>query len=128
MQLPAHLLELFTEAEGLEAVPAGAVIFAAGDAAVDMFLLLEGAVEIHINDALVSRLEGGSVFGEMALIDARERSGTAQALVASRLLRISAKQFRFLVKHVPEFAEFMLQLVSSRLRDTVSRSQAEALQ
>ncbi|MDH4021592.1 MAG: cyclic nucleotide-binding domain-containing protein [Gammaproteobacteria bacterium] len=43
-----------------------------------MFAIVGGEMEIHVN-GVVDRLKAGNIFGEMAMIDAEPRSGTAPA-------------------------------------------------
>ncbi len=50
-------------------VPAGTVIFEAGDHGEEMFGIIEGGVELRVPDGRVFELGPDDAFGEMALID-----------------------------------------------------------
>lgn len=121
MDLDTTLIELFAGSDEVESLPRGAVIFAEGDIAAEMFVLLEGEVEIVAQGTVLQTLPAGSLFGEMALIDAQPRSAGCRAASDCRLVRISAKQFNFLVQHMPAFALLTLRSVSARLRGMLGR-------
>ena len=90
------------------AVKSGEVIFRAGDAGSDLFIIEEGRVELSV--AAPSRtftLEVGDFFGERALVY-DQRDATAKALTACRLLRIDRDTFTAVVKVHPEIALMML--------------------
>jgi CRP/FNR family cyclic AMP-dependent transcriptional regulator len=62
-----------------------------------MYVVRSGNVEIERNGEVIETLSGGSIFGEMALIDGSPRSATARAKTACELAPISEKSFLFLV-------------------------------
>src|SRR5688572_11214643 len=65
---PMSVLELLRRESDVRTFPAGATIFAIGDAGDCMYVVLEGEVSIERDGKLVERCATGSVFGEMALI------------------------------------------------------------
>lgn len=95
---------------------AGATIFREGDAADCLYAVIEGEVEIQISGRVVERVGPGGVFGEMAIIDGRPRSGAALAAVDCELAAISEARFLRLVEQMPRFALQMLKVVTERLR------------
>jgi len=124
MDMDTTLTELFAGSDDIERLPRGALIFEEGDTAAEMFVLLEGEVEIVAQGRVLQRLAAGSLFGEMALIDAQPRSAGCRAATDCRLVRISAKQFNFLVQNAPAFALLTLRSVSARLRGMLDRETA----
>jgi CRP-like cAMP-binding protein len=62
-------LELFRNETDVEQFAAGETIFREGDRGDDMFVVLEGTVELSAHGQRVEVLGPGSVMGEMALID-----------------------------------------------------------
>lgn len=96
----------------------GETIFRAGDAADCMYAVIEGEVEISVDGRVVERLAPGGVFGEMALIDAKPRSGTAVAAAGgrTRLAVISERRFLRMVSQTPQFAIDVMRLLTERLR------------
>jgi CRP-like cAMP-binding protein len=99
----------------------GAVIFEEGSTGRELFVVLDGKVEIvKISDAgkipIVS-LGKGEFFGEMAVIDGSSRSATAIAATAStRVMRINHARFVYLVSQQPAFALMIMDALSRRLR------------
>lgn len=86
----AELRRLCSYAE-IHRFEAGAVVVREGDLAKDMFVLLDGEVEIvaraETEDELVlGRLRRGDCFGEMAIIDIQPRSATVRTIGAAELL------------------------------------------
>ena len=57
----------------------GQVIFSAGDAGREMFIVRTGSVDLRIGDTLLETVEQGGIFGELALVDPAPRSATAVA-------------------------------------------------
>jgi CRP/FNR family transcriptional regulator, cyclic AMP receptor protein len=94
----------------------GETIFKDGDPGDCMFVVVEGAVEIHLAGTVVERLDPGSLFGEMALIDGQVRSATAVAAADCSLAAINEKRFLRLVEITPRFALQVMQVITERLR------------
>lgn len=71
---------------------AGELILREGDLAKDMFVLLDGEVEITRDTAeglqVIGRLRRGDCFGEMALIDIQPRSASVRTLTSATLMVI----------------------------------------
>jgi CRP/FNR family transcriptional regulator, cyclic AMP receptor protein len=73
----------------------GAVVFREGDSGREMFVLLDGEMEVlkhskRKHEARVAVLGPGDWFGEMSILDVMPRSATVRAVAPSRMLRISA--------------------------------------
>jgi CRP/FNR family cyclic AMP-dependent transcriptional regulator len=81
-----------------------------------MYVVRSGNVEIERNGEVIETLSGGSIFGEMALIDGSPRSATARAKTACELAPISEKSFLFLVHETPFFAIAVMRTLAERLR------------
>ena len=92
-----------------------------------LYVLKEGRVQLYValpNDAEVtlSVVEGGSIFGEMALID--ERLGeevSARALVPSLVCTLKTEDVRQLIESNPQVGLAMVRMLSERLRDAEAR-------
>ena len=92
------------------------VIFAEGDSAVFMYIVLSGRVAISIRSKVVEMVGPGGVFGEMALVDQSARAATAKAETACSLLAINRSDFLALVRGKPAFGVSLLQALAERLR------------
>jgi CRP/FNR family transcriptional regulator, cyclic AMP receptor protein len=104
---------------------AGTIVFREGDEARDMFVLVEGELEVvkrsHRGiDARVAMLGPGDWFGEMSVVDVQPRSATVRTLAPSRLLRITSADLDALYRYdVKSYAIIVLNLareLSRRLR------------
>ena len=109
------LLKLFDQSSEVEDFKAGSVIFAAGDAAAKMYVILEGEVEIRSRDKLLEQMRPGSAFGEMALIGNHVRSATAVAATNCRLAPITERRFLFMVQQTPFFALHIMRVLAERI-------------
>jgi CRP-like cAMP-binding protein len=104
---------------------AGDIVFREGDEARDMYVVIEGEMEVlkaskRAIEARVAVLGPGDWFGEMSILDVQPRSATVRALAPSRLLKITASDLDALYRQdVKSYALFVLNLareLSRRLR------------
>jgi CRP/FNR family transcriptional regulator, cyclic AMP receptor protein len=106
---------------------AGHVIFEEGSTGRELFVVLDGQVEIaRVNGAsktVIVTLGKGEFFGEMAVIDGSSRSATAIAAApGTRVMRINHARFVYLVSQQPAFALMIMDALSKRLRVSNDRS------
>lgn len=99
-------------------VEPGQVIFAAGDAGREMFIVRTGSVDLRIGDTLLETVEQGGIFGEMALVDPAPRSATAVAGPDCTLVLLDVAAFNDLVRRVPGLALEVMRVMAGRLRRT----------
>jgi CRP/FNR family transcriptional regulator, cyclic AMP receptor protein len=97
------------------------VIFEEGSTGRELFVVLDGSVEIaRMNGAdktVIATLGKGEFFGEMAVIDGSARSATAIAAAPhTRVMRINHARFVYLVSQQPAFALMIMDALSKRLR------------
>jgi CRP/FNR family transcriptional regulator, cyclic AMP receptor protein len=118
---PGELDEL---AQGLErmSLDAGKTVFTQGDPGGEMYLVVDGGVDITVGAGAapinVAALFAGQYFGELSLFDGLPRSATATASKKTELLRLGrADLVRFIEKN-PEGAMKILAEISTRLRKT----------
>jgi CRP/FNR family transcriptional regulator, cyclic AMP receptor protein len=107
---------LFEHSHDARHVPAGTTIFSAGDPRDHMYAVVDGQVDIFVNGKHVETVEKGGIFGEMALIDAESRIGTAVAKTDARVVAVDEKRFLFLIQQTPNFALHVMRVLSDRLR------------
>ncbi|HEX3057839.1 MAG TPA: cyclic nucleotide-binding domain-containing protein [Usitatibacter sp.] len=105
---------------GVEANPrvceAGETIFREFEMGSEMYVVLEGQVELSIDGKAIEVLDLGEPFGEMALIDQAPRVATAVAKTPCKLAVISEKRFLFMVAQTPHFALQIMKVMADRLR------------
>lgn len=97
------------------------VIFEEGSVGSELFVVLDGAVEIaklaEGRKTVIVTLGKGEFFGEMAVIDGSSRSATAIAAAPqTRVMRINHARFVYLVSQQPAFALMIMDALSKRLR------------
>ena len=99
----------------------GDVIFEEGSAGRELFVVLDGRIDIvkqnGAANTIVVTLGKGEFFGEMAVIDGSARSATAvSAAPNTRVMRINHARFVYLVSQQPAFALMVMDALSKRLR------------
>ncbi len=95
---------------------AGEVLFSPGDAAEELFAVIEGEIELTVDGVAVEVAGPGSVFGEVALVDSGPRSGGAVARTEAKLARVDRRRFTFVVQEHPTFALRVMEIMAARLR------------
>jgi uncharacterized membrane protein len=104
-------------------VPPNTPLFNQGDKGNAMYLIESGRVRISIRDEdehelTLAELAQGDFFGEMSIIDGRQRSADARVLEESRLAVLSREDFLRLVRTKPDIGLEMLAALTDRLRRT----------
>jgi len=104
-------------------VAAGVALFRTGDDGDAMFLIESGRVRIAITDEdkkeiTLAELAQGDFFGEMAIIDGKQRSADAIVSEAARLAVLSRENFLRFIRNNPTVALEMLSATFGRLRRT----------
>jgi CRP-like cAMP-binding protein len=99
----------------------GEVIFEEGSTGRDLYVVLDGKVDIAKingpNKTVIVTLGKGEFFGEMAVIDGSSRSATAiSSAPQTRVMRINHARFVYLVSQQPAFALMIMDALSKRLR------------
>ncbi len=105
----------------------GETIFEEGSTGRELFVVLDGEVEIaKVNGGrktVIVTLGKGEFFGEMAVIDGSARSASAIAASAdTRVMRINHARFVYLVSQQPAFALMIMDALSKRLRVSNERT------
>jgi len=104
--------------EGYQAFRAGSLIIKKGEPGEVMYIVKEGTVEVRIGNRILDTVGPGGVGGEVALIDAGERSASVVAKTDCQLLPITEEQFVLLVGRMPYFALQVMRVLADRLRRT----------
>jgi CRP/FNR family cyclic AMP-dependent transcriptional regulator len=99
----------------------GDVIFEEGSTGRELFVVLDGRIDIvkknGASETVIVTLSKGEFFGEMAVIDGSARSATAvSAAPKTRVMRINHARFVYLVSQQPAFALMVMDALSKRLR------------
>lgn len=101
----------------------GAVIFQEGDAGDGLYVVRRGMVQISAllgqgkERRVLTRVEPGEFFGEMALLDNEPRSATASAETAASLYFLPRGKLLHLLDSTPRLAVSLVREFSLRMRD-----------
>src|SRR5262249_37705933 len=98
-------------------------LFHQGDSGDSMYLIESGLIRISIKDedgheVVLAELAQGDFFGEMALVDGKQRSADAKVIEDANLSVLERNDFLGFVRSNPDVALEMLSAVSNRLRRT----------
>jgi CRP-like cAMP-binding protein len=109
--------------------PAGTALFQEGDRGEEMYIIQSGKVKISKRirgvEKTLATLEKGEFFGEMAILNDKPRSATAETIENCEMLVIDRKTFDALIRGNVEIAVRFIKRLADRLRET--NDQMEAL-
>jgi len=104
----------------------GDIVFNEGDASTELYMVLDGEVEITLKiapqlaDTTVYKVKPHDIFGEFAFVDPKPRSATARCSMKSTLAVITKDDFEELTKKFPRiglnFYRSLVNLLSDRVR------------
>jgi len=124
-------LERLVAAGRFEPRPAGSVIFRQHDPADRLYIVLEGTVEISLDQGpqhlALTQLGPGEFFGELALIDGGTRSATVTTLTPCQLFLLDREDFLRLFTGSPPFLARLLEGLSAKVRNTTEKLFREEL-
>jgi len=115
------LLEVFKDSEDVLEYPAGAVIAVEGEQGTQMYVVMKGDVTISVRGKIVATAGPGEIVGEMALINSNVRSATVTAESDCRLALIDQASFNSLLRYVPDFSLYVMQVLTERLKSAYER-------
>ena len=102
--LSDEFLEHLCETLSVMRVTVGDTIFREGDPAREMYVVLDGEIEVlkksrRGRETRVAILGPNDCFGEMSIIDMQPRSATVRTLGPARLLRVTSEDMDALYRH-----------------------------
>lgn len=95
--------------------PAGKTLTKEGERGREFFVLLDGDADVQRQGRRIATLRGGDFIGEIALVTDVPRTATVTTTSPSRLLVITDRAFRDLMRESPQIQEKVLEAVASRL-------------
>ncbi len=105
--------------------PEGETIIHEGDHGEEMFLIVEGQIEIHRAAESLAVLGSQDYFGEMSILDGEPRSATATARADCLLLRIRQSEFYDILERHFNVALTIIHTLTRRLRGMNQGSSSE---
>jgi NTE family protein len=126
----AFLHEIAQDSQWLS-LPGGATLFAAGDPADALYVVLSGCLGVFSpaerrNRGFVGRVVAGDTVGEMGLISGRPRNAHVVALRDTELARLPADSFNRLFRQHPEAILRIARLTVDRLESAQSRARTHS--
>ncbi|AFY79402.1 MAG: cyclic nucleotide-binding domain-containing protein [Hydrococcus sp. C42_A2020_068] len=114
---PARTVAIFQSSSPVTFV-AGEIIFSQGEPGnTIMYGIIEGEIEILVDDKIVETLAAGDVFGEGSLLRPdRLRASSAIAKSDCKLAFLDRERFLFAAQETPLFALEVMKSYSDRLR------------
>ena len=114
-----------------KSIPAGEILFDAGDRDHCLYLLVEGKLQLTKNMGMgkemhIATLKPGSMLGEMAFIDGKPHSIKTTALKDSELLLLEKNEFKAFVEQQPILTYHILCSII-RYVHTIQQEQSEQL-
>ncbi len=99
-------------------VPSNTRLFCQGDSGDSLYLIDSGRIRISIKDQegeqlILAELAEGDFFGEMALIDGKQRSADADVIEDARLAVLNRPDFLSFVRSNPDVTLEMLSAVTN---------------
>jgi thioredoxin reductase (NADPH) len=114
-----------------QSVAAGQLLFQAGEASYDLFVVLEGAVEVVRSDGgdevVLAAFGPGNFVGELTLLTGQRRFLTGRVTQAGRVLVIEQSEFRRLMSLRPALAETIFTALVARREILRSGEGAQAI-
>jgi CRP/FNR family cyclic AMP-dependent transcriptional regulator len=102
-------------------IPANTILFHEGDVGEEMFIIQSGRVKISKRirgvEKTLATLEKGEFFGEMAILNDKPRSASAETLEGCEMLVIDRKTFDALIRGNVEIAVRFIKRLADRLRE-----------
>jgi uncharacterized membrane protein len=102
--------------------PAGGRIFRRGDPGAALYVISHGAVEISVETTtgkkvVLGQLGPGDFFGELSLLDGRERTADAHAIDPTGAMEVDREALEGLFRKHPGAALDVLTVIGKRLRE-----------
>jgi CRP-like cAMP-binding protein len=94
---------------------AGKVLMREGEVAHEMFVVLNGVLEVTRDGEFIANIEPGGFAGEMALLTRAHRNSTVTAKTDVSLLHIDGREFASVLERAPSLAAKLLPVVASRM-------------
>jgi HEAT repeat protein len=104
----------------------GEIIMREGDPGGELFLLLEGVLDVIVHygsesEERVNEIKPFNYVGEMAILDNEPRTATVVARERSRLLALDGGSFKELLLQVPEISFEIFRVLTARVRKAERR-------
>jgi CRP-like cAMP-binding protein len=121
-KLSNHDLDRIASVATELSVGAGKVLLREGSMALEMFVVLDGELEVTRDGEHVATLGPGAFAGELALLAHSARTSSVTAKTPATILHIDGRAFTPLLEDAPGIAVKMLPIVAQRAVDNASHA------
>jgi CRP/FNR family transcriptional regulator, cyclic AMP receptor protein len=98
-------------------IAAGKQLTREGATGHEFLVLIDGSAEVRRKGRKINTLGAGDFLGEIALVTGAPRTATVTTTAPSRMLVVTARDFRSLLRHMPSLQLKVLEALASRLPD-----------
>ena len=121
--LGPEALERVVAMAGERRFASGRVIFRKGDPGTSLMAVLSGRVRISVysedgKEVILNLIDAGQMFGEIALLDGKERTAEATAMGLTTLAVLDRREFIPFLERNPKIAIRLLEVLCERVRRT----------
>ncbi|OHC74520.1 MAG: hypothetical protein A3G18_11190 [Rhodospirillales bacterium RIFCSPLOWO2_12_FULL_58_28] len=121
--MDAAVIERIAKLGVTRKLAANEVLFLKGDPGDALYGVLSGEIKVSISspdgkEVILSILEPGGVFGEIALLDGMPRTANASAMQPTELFKIHRREFIEFLGGNPSLAAHLLKMVCARVRSS----------
>jgi CRP-like cAMP-binding protein len=109
-----ELDEIAVSATELDYRP-GRVLMTEGEFAHEMFVVIDGTLEVTRGGTHVADIGPGGFAGEMALLNHSRRNSTVTAKTDAHVVHIDGRAFNTLLRDIPQIAVKMLPIIAGRV-------------
>lgn len=106
-------------------VPGGTPVIREGEPVDQLFVVIDGSLEVLLGPARIAELGPGDILGEMSLIEKRPPTASVRTLSDCRILAVPQDRLRAELEHNQGFAARFYRAIavflSDRLRSTVGQ-------
>jgi CRP-like cAMP-binding protein len=96
-------------------LPADTAFIVQGEPGRQLFVVIEGSVQVARDGQVLAARGGTEVYGEISLLSGSAATATVTTTAPSRALVIAPREFKALLAHTPSIQLRVLQAVSERL-------------
>lgn len=99
----------------------GKILMRQGEVAHEMFVVVEGTLDVEQDGEHVAEIGPGGFAGEIALITNARRNSTVSAKTAVSVLHIDGREFSRVIDNVPKIAAKLLVVIAERMASNDAR-------
>ena len=130
-RLPPELIRLLAQQSGVRRFGPDERIIEEGEFSDTLYILISGQLKVFTHgpkdrELVYNVLEPGEIFGEMFL-DGEPRSASVKATIDSECLIIAGNRIRELMRAHPDFAEYLMMKLISRVRQATKTIRSLAM-